>query len=191
MTIINSEHNILFQNQFVTVYHTPVPNTERLYTVVQPRGGQGGSVIPIIPPSEAHPYSRFLVLNQHRPPISGASWEFPAGAVDEGEDPSIGAARELTEEAGINCQPENLVSLGIYYNNPTLANDTVFLYAYILPSDFDASTVTVQEEEIDDYVWLSTQELLEKCFSNPEFSVTMPAALMKLRKMGLIEPLGL
>ncbi len=38
-------------------------------------------------------------------------WTFPAGYVDEGEQPDVAAVRETREEAGVICEVEGLVSV--------------------------------------------------------------------------------
>lgn len=182
---------ILFENPFVTVYHTPKVTQEGLYTVVRTRGGGGASIMAIIPPSENHPTSRVLLLKQHRPPINGPSWEFPAGALDEGEDGATAAAREFTEETGITVDTTRLISLGGFHSSPTIAQDYVNFYAYVLPKDFDKGSVTIQEEEIDGYAWFTVSELMEEITQNPNFSVTLGFCLIKARKAGLLEPLNI
>lgn len=44
---------------------------------------------------------RILLIRQYRHPAGGFLWELPAGLLDvAGEDPAVGARRELREEAG-------------------------------------------------------------------------------------------
>ena len=145
----------------------------------------------IIPPSIQNPESRVLILSQHRPPIAGSSWEFPAGMVDEGEDGLDAGAREFSEETGIQVGPESLIPLGNFNSSPTLASDFVHAYALVLPSDFNTDSVTVQVEEIEDYEWLTISDILERSLTNSDYSVTIPSMLFRARKLGLIEPLGL
>ena len=48
---------------------------------------------------------RVVMIRQYRHPLAMRIWELPAGLLDiEGEDPVIGAARELAEEVGLAAE---------------------------------------------------------------------------------------
>lgn len=47
---------------------------------------------------------RLLLERQYRHPIGRVMWEFPAGKLDAGEDPSLCAQRELQEETGYRAR---------------------------------------------------------------------------------------
>ena len=64
-------------------------------------GGYGNAVI-IIPVTED---GKFVMIIESRPNIKNAvAIEFPAGMVDEGEEPLDAARRELLEETGYSCE---------------------------------------------------------------------------------------
>lgn len=44
-----------------------------------------------------------ILVRQWRHPWAETSWEVPAGTLEEGEDPLLGARRELEEEAGLRA----------------------------------------------------------------------------------------
>jgi len=54
------------------------------------------------------------LLHIYRHPLRAYCWELPRGFIDEGEAPEVSARRELEEETGLSCRPENLQSLGLY-----------------------------------------------------------------------------
>ncbi|MGR3501495.1 NUDIX hydrolase [Pseudaestuariivita sp.] len=56
---------------------------------------------------------RMLEQYKHGPGRAGLS--FPAGFIDPGEAPDVGAARELMEETGL--APDRLIKLGCYVDN--------------------------------------------------------------------------
>jgi 8-oxo-dGTP pyrophosphatase MutT (NUDIX family) len=175
----------LFSNPFVSVFQRETPQGY-LYTVVKPRLGVGASIIPVIPPSPGNPESRFLVVSQYRPPINGISWEFPAGGVDEGETAFSTAIRELEEETNVIVAPENVYSIGQFHNAPSLAQDFIHTFVAILPTDYDENNVICQENEILDYKWLTTSELLYETLNNQDFNFHILGQLAKAKSEGYI-----
>lgn len=62
-----------------------------------------------------------LVLNRfYRFAAARYVWELPRGFVDPGEEPWQAALRELGEETGLTCQPEDLVPLGREFPDPSI-----------------------------------------------------------------------
>ena len=64
------------------------------------------------------PSGRIVLIRQFRPPLGEDCLEFPAGLIDEGEDPSEAALRELQEETGYqgcvrSVSPLSSVSAGL------------------------------------------------------------------------------
>jgi hypothetical protein len=59
--------------------------------------------------------------------------EFPAGVIDEGEEPSKAALRELREETGIILPEDRLEKVAGYY--PSIGGSTEFITAYIARMD--------------------------------------------------------
>jgi ADP-ribose pyrophosphatase YjhB (NUDIX family) len=59
------------------------------------------------------------LIRYYRHPVEVALWEVPRGFIDAGEQPSEAALRELAEETGLSCAPENLVPLGYYLPEPS------------------------------------------------------------------------
>lgn len=82
------------------------------YLVVAPRVKTealvtGVSVLPIFE-------GRLGLIHVYRHPLDAYCWELPRGFMDEGETPEFSALRELAEETGLTCYPQNLQSLGCY-----------------------------------------------------------------------------
>lgn len=71
----------------------------------------GVAVLPILD-------GKFALFRSYRHPISEEIWELPRGTMDENETTETAALRELAEETGLSCDPEHLVSLGIYIPDP-------------------------------------------------------------------------
>lgn len=70
--------------------------------------------------------AEILLVRQFRPTLGEFTLEFPAGAIDPGEDPKSAAIREVIEETGYLCE---VVALGDYFHlmmNRTNIKDFLF-----------------------------------------------------------------
>lgn len=53
---------------------------------------------------------RLIMVEQYRPGVERVTLEFPAGVLDEGEDPVSGALRELAEETGYRARNGRVIA---------------------------------------------------------------------------------
>ncbi|WP_405099133.1 NUDIX hydrolase [Micromonospora sp. NBC_01412] len=83
-------------------YRLPVSVRRRLVRIATPKYIVGA--VTLVRDTEADGPGRLLLLRQ--PP--GHSWTLPAGLLQRGEDPVVGAARELFEESGVRLAPDRL-----------------------------------------------------------------------------------
>ncbi|MFI7073997.1 NUDIX hydrolase [Micromonospora sediminicola] len=83
-------------------YRLPVPLRRRLVRLAVPKYIVGA--VTLVRDTEATGAGRILLLRQ--PP--GHSWTLPAGLLQRGEAPVVGAARELYEESGVRLSPDAL-----------------------------------------------------------------------------------
>jgi ADP-ribose pyrophosphatase len=109
------EDDIRFENPYLEVHHVRVTSPTRSepfsWTVTHRKGAV------VVAPQTAD--GKFLLVRQERVPIRATIWEFPAGQIDDHEDPehvrSTGQ-RELEEEAGYILGPGGeLLSLGHFF----------------------------------------------------------------------------
>lgn len=70
---------------------------------------------------------RALLIRQYRHPVGAHEWEIPAGLLDvEGEDPLVGAQRELLEEADLTA--DDWWVLTDYFTSPGGMNEAIRIY---------------------------------------------------------------
>ena len=101
------ENTYLLPNgQEITPYYT---TRNRSFSVIVARDQEGS----------------YICVRQFRPGTETVTTEFPAGGMEDGEDPLEAAKRELLEETGYEA--ERWTSLGRIAPNATIANN----YAYI------------------------------------------------------------
>lgn len=67
-----------------------------------------------------------VLVKQYRHGIADVFLEFPGGVVESGEDPVIGAERELLEETGYKAA--RFISIGKIYPNPALQINALYCY---------------------------------------------------------------
>ena len=97
------------------------------YLVLTPRvraeGGIAGvAVLPLVE-------GQLILLHAYRHPNEEYFWEAARGFVDPGEEPEQAALRELAEETGYICAPENLKPLGMFMQEPSTLIARVALFA--------------------------------------------------------------
>ncbi|MFB3853380.1 MAG: NUDIX hydrolase [Vicinamibacterales bacterium] len=81
-----------------------------------------GSVVLLPMPSA----SVVILVRQYRYAVDRMLWELPAGSLEAGEDPVIGAARECEEEVGL--VPGRIEFAGCFYPTPGFCNEEMRFY---------------------------------------------------------------
>jgi ADP-ribose pyrophosphatase len=69
---------------------------------------------------------KIILIRQFRFPIGKEIWEIPAGKLDRGEKPEIGAKRELKEETGYEAK--ELKKIGEFYLSPGYSTEYMYLF---------------------------------------------------------------
>jgi ADP-ribose pyrophosphatase len=69
---------------------------------------------------------KIVLIRQFRFPINKEIWEIPAGKLDRGEEPEIGAKRELKEETGYEAR--ELKKIGEFYLSPGYSTEYMYLF---------------------------------------------------------------
>jgi len=87
---------------YAIYYHLPFPVRRGLVRLAMARYVVGA--VALVRDSEATGAGSLLLLRQP----AGVGWSLPAGLLKRGEPPSIGCARELREESGLDIDPGDL-----------------------------------------------------------------------------------
>ena len=72
------------------------------------------------------PDGKLLLVRQYRHATAGMLLEFPAGTLEEGEEPEACAQRELREEAGYGAR--QMEKLGEFFLSPGYSTQVMHLY---------------------------------------------------------------
>ncbi|MGS2619354.1 NUDIX hydrolase [Micromonospora sp. LZ34] len=131
-------------------YRLPLPLRRRLVRLAVPKYIVGA--VTLVRDAEAEGAGRLLLLRQ--PP--GKGWTLPAGLLERGEAPVVGAARELFEESGIQLSPRQL--------QPAVPNAVVHAKGWVdvvFTAEVPASTteLTVDGAEVFEAAWHPMDDL--------------------------------
>jgi len=101
---------------------------------------------------------QLILVKQYRIAIGKLLFEFPAGAIENGENPSTAALRELKEETGYEAK--SLKLLGKFYLAPGFCTELMYVFLaenlilkkQQLDEDEFVEVVRFQLEKFDSYV---------------------------------------
>lgn len=97
------------------------------------------------------------LVRQYRHAAGEYLLEIPAGTLNRGEDPLIGARRELEEEIGVTT--ENIQKLTEFYVSPGFLTEKMFVY---LATDLREGKQNLEEDELLTIERLTFPEAFEK-----------------------------
>ncbi len=97
-----------------------------------------------------------ILTRQYRHPVGGVIYDLPAGRLEPGETPLIGARREFEEETGF--YPRQIQPLGYYNQFPgTLQAGTTLFFA----SDLTPTHQNLDEGEVLEIVHMPPNKVLD------------------------------
>lgn len=128
----------------------------------------------------------FLMVRQYRQGSSSVTMEFPAGTVEDGEDPEQTARRELAEETGYRF--ERFTLLGTVNPNPAFLNNT--FHAYLAEGVAAVAEQNLDEDERIHPVLVPAEEVIRSLGTGEYINGTQAAALLfYLRWKGVLPSL--
>ncbi len=96
-----------------------------------------------------------LIERQYRPIIGSWIYELPAGTIEEGEEPSITAERELLEETGYKAG--KMEYLGWFYTSPGTSTEVIHVF---LAKDLVRVSNPMQElDELIEIKWMAIDDV--------------------------------
>lgn len=101
------------------------------------------------------PDEKVVLVRQWRHAVGHATWEIPAGKLDDGEDPAVCALRELGEETPYTA--ERVEKITAFYSAPGFCDEVLHLYRAINISP--NSTLSPDEDELVETELLSKAEV--------------------------------
>ena len=96
------------------------------------------------------------LVRQYRHPVVRYLLEVPAGTLDDGERPEVGAERELQEELGLIAA--NMEKLSEFFVSPGFCEEKMWVY---LATELVQGQQRLEEDELLDVVRLPISEALE------------------------------
>ncbi len=106
---------------------------------------------------------KIIMVKQFRYPLQKVLIEFPAGKLEDGEDPEICAIRELEEETGYKTK--NIVKLGAISTTPGFCTEILHIY---LAKDLAPGDHNREEGEYDMEIFEFDRETIESKIKNGE-----------------------
>lgn len=144
------KQNLVYDNPFLSIYEESLQRPDgkiidRYYSVKR----RDAAFVIALTKEQKVP-----LVYQYKNGVKDLIWELPAGFIEENEDPTEAAYRELLEETGFSADKFEL--LGKYVPNPSISNNQNFVFLVQ-----DARKVA--EQKLD-----SNEDIEVKLFDFPE-----------------------
>lgn len=108
--------------------------------------------------------TKILLQKEFRMSVNAWVWSFPAGLIDNGEDPVESAKRELKEETGLTLT-DVIRQLPPCYTSVGVSNEMIVPIYCHAEGNFEKSTSAMEEIEPK---WFTKEELKEMILDNEE-----------------------
>ena len=123
-------------------------------------GKDKADTVCVVPKIKVDGKEYIVLTKEFRQPIGDYVYSFPAGLVEEGEDPLTCCAREVQEEIGAEEISEVHQLSNICYNSEGMTDESVIMYEIVitklgkqnLQDHEDIKTLIIPMEELEDFI---------------------------------------
>lgn len=123
-------------------------------------GKDKADTVCIIPKIKVDGKEYLVMTREFRQPIGDYVYSFPAGLVEDGEDPLTCCARELQEEIGAEEIAEINKLTDVCYNSEGMTDESVVIYEVVvtklgqqnLQDHEDIKTLFIPMEEVEEFI---------------------------------------
>lgn len=108
------------------------------------------------------PDAKYLITQRKRDKKwAPLAWEFPGGAVAAGEEIEDAVRREVREETAVDLSDVKAQKVLTYKREDPKDAHNYFMVCYKFELDLDESMVTVQEEEVEGFIFADAKRIAE------------------------------
>ena len=177
---------LLFANPHLEVHRVTVASPMRPEPFTWTVTHRKGAVVVAARTAEG----KFVLVRQERVPIRATIWEFPAGQIDDHEDPEAIRAtglRELAEEAGYELAPGGeVVSLGHFFPSAGFTDEHSHLLLFSPVTMRQGGAAPDPHEGISECKAFTEDELRQMIATGEVRDANTLAAFARLVARGLI-----
>ncbi|MEB3960548.1 NUDIX domain-containing protein [Streptomyces kunmingensis] len=107
-----------------------------------------------------------ILFSQRGGPYGKGRWHMPSGKLDEGEEITVGAARELWEETGLEVAPDHLRLVQVVHHRQD--DEMTRIGFFFVATQWKGDPVNREPEKCRALEWFTVHELPDDIIEYPE-----------------------